>query len=69
VPSAGPSHTPVAATAAVTVANEMMLINVQTGKRLAIAEGGGMSTENNVRALQFTCDSDPSRRWTLPAKL
>jgi cytolethal distending toxin subunit A len=47
----------------------MMLINVQTGKRLAIAEGGGMSTENNVRALQFTCDSDPSRRWTLRAKL
>ena len=24
---------------------------------------GGRSTENNVNALQFTCDSDPSRRW------
>ena len=38
-----------------------MLINVQTGKCLTIA--GGRSTENNVNALQFTCDSDPSRRW------
>jgi cytolethal distending toxin subunit A len=47
----------------------MMLINVQTGKGLTIAGGGGVSTENNVRALQFTCDSDPSRRWTLRAKL
>ncbi|MBW4641882.1 MAG: RICIN domain-containing protein [Goleter apudmare HA4340-LM2] len=23
------------------------------------------STENNVEALQFNCDSDPSRRWTI----
>jgi cytolethal distending toxin subunit A len=28
-----------------------------------------MSTDNNVRALQFTCDTDPSRRWTLRLKL
>ncbi len=41
----------------------VMLINVQTGKCLTIA--GGVSTENNVTALQFTCDSHPSRRWRL----
>jgi cytolethal distending toxin subunit A len=41
--------------------------NVQTGKCLTIA--GGVSTENNVTALQFECDSHPSRRWTLRAKL
>jgi len=43
--------------------NQVMLINVQTGKCLTIA--GGVSTENNVTALQFTCDSHPSRRWRL----
>jgi cytolethal distending toxin subunit A len=37
------------------------LINVQTGKCLTIA--GGESTQNNVPALQFTCDNHPSRRW------
>lgn len=42
-----------------------MFINVQTGKCLTIA--GGVSTENNVPALQFTCDSHPSRRWTINA--
>jgi cytolethal distending toxin subunit A len=41
-------------------AGEVMLINVQTAKCLTIA--GGVSTENNVEALQFDCDSDPSRR-------
>jgi cytolethal distending toxin subunit A len=35
--------------------------NVQTGKCLTIA--GGVSTDNNVTALQFDCDSHPSRRW------
>jgi cytolethal distending toxin subunit A len=45
------------------IANELMLINAKTGKCLTIA--GGVSTENNVTALQFNCDSDPSRRWTL----
>ncbi len=35
--------------------------NVQTGKCLTIA--GGRSTDNNVTALQFDCDSDPSRTW------
>lgn len=42
---------------------ELMLENAKTGKCLTIA--GGVSTENNVDALQFDCDADPSRRWTL----
>ncbi len=46
-----------------TVANELMLVNAKTGKCLTIA--GGVRTDNNVEALQFDCDSDPSRRWTL----
>ena len=37
--------------------------NVQTGKCLTIA--GGESTDNNVVALQFNCDSHPSRTWKL----
>ena len=37
--------------------------NVQTNKCLTIA--GGVSTDNNVRALQFDCDSHPSRTWTI----
>jgi cytolethal distending toxin subunit A len=37
--------------------------NVQTGKCLTIA--GGVSTDNNVIALQFNCDSDPSRTWRI----
>ena len=41
--------------------------NVQTNKCLTIA--GGVSTANNVTALQFNCDADPSRRWTLRLKL
>ena len=45
------------------IANELMLVNAKTGKCLTIA--GGMSTDNNVTALQFDCDSHPSRRWTL----
>ena len=40
--------------------------NVQTGKCLTIA--GGVSTENNVTALQFDCDSDLSRHWTITLK-
>ena len=48
---------------AATLTNELLLINVQTGKCLTIA--GGVSTENNVEALQFNCDSDPSRRWRI----
>jgi cytolethal distending toxin subunit A len=49
------------------VANEVMLINAKTGKCLTIA--GGVSTDNNVPALQFDCDSDLSRRWTIRLKL
>ena len=43
----------------------VMLINAQTGKCLTIA--GGRSTDNNVTALQFNCDSDPSRSWSIKA--
>jgi cytolethal distending toxin subunit A len=45
------------------IANELMLVNAKTGKCLTIA--GGVSTDNNVEAVQFDCDSDPSRRCTL----
>ena len=45
----------------------VMLVNAQTGKCLTIA--GGRSTDNNVTALQFNCDSDLSRRWTIRLKL
>ena len=46
------------------IGNEpVMLINAQTGKCLTIA--GGRSTDNNVTALQFDCDSDPSRTWRI----
>ncbi len=37
--------------------------NPQTGKCMTVA--GGRSKENNVRLVQFTCDTDPSRRWRL----
>jgi cytolethal distending toxin subunit A len=40
---------------------------VQTNKCLTIA--GGVSTDNNVGALQFNCDTDLSRRWTIRLKL
>jgi hypothetical protein len=43
----------------------VMLINAQTGKCLTIA--GGRSTANNVTALQFDCDGDPSRSWNINA--
>lgn len=45
------------------IASELMLVNAKTGKCLTIA--GGSSTDNNIEAVQFDCDSDPSRRWTL----
>ncbi|WP_414572460.1 RICIN domain-containing protein [Nostoc sp. CCY 9925] len=48
---------------AATPTNDLMLINVQTGKCLTIA--GGVSTQNNVEALQFDCDNDPSRTWRI----
>ncbi|KAM3090398.1 RICIN domain-containing protein [Phormidesmis sp. 146-35] len=54
---------PFSVSLAATPANELMLINVQTNKCLTIA--GGRSTENNVEAVQFDCDSDPSRRWRI----
>src|SRR5262245_28891334 len=45
--------------------HRVMLVNAQTGKCLTIA--GGRSTDNNVTALQFDCDGDPSRSWNLDA--
>ena len=56
-----------AVTQATPVLNEVMLVNGKTGKCLTIA--GGVSTDNNVQALQFDCDSDPSRTWTIRLKL
>jgi hypothetical protein len=52
-----------AVTYAAPVTNEVMLVNAKTGKCLTIA--GGTSAANNVESVQFDCDSDPSRRWTL----
>lgn len=49
--------------AAVPTSNAFMLVNAGTGKCLTIA--GGVSTANNVHALQFNCDAHPSRRWRL----
>jgi phosphoribosylanthranilate isomerase len=49
--------------AAVWAASNVQLVNWQTGKCLTIA--GGVSTENNVVALQYTCDTHPSRYWAL----
>lgn len=48
---------------AAAIGAEVMLVNAQTNKCLTIA--GGVSTENNVETVQFNCDADPSRRWTL----
>ena len=56
-----------AVTYAAPVTNELMLVNAKTGKCLTIA--GGVSTDNNVPALQFNCDTDLSRRWTIRLKL
>jgi len=44
-------------------ADEVMLVNAQTGKCLTIA--GGVSTDNNVTAVQYNCDTHPSRRWRM----
>jgi hypothetical protein len=40
---------------------------VRTDKCVTIA--GGVSTNNNVTAVQFTCDNDLSRRWIIRLKL
>ena len=45
------------------IADEMMLLNAKTGKCLTIA--GGTSPANNLTAVQFDCDGDPSRGWFL----
>lgn len=54
--AASPTH-------ADSASQKAMLVNTQTGKCLTIA--GGVSTENNVEALQFDCDNDPSRTWRM----
>ena len=54
-------------TQAAPVNQEVMLVNVKTGKCLTIA--GGTSSENNIEGLQFDCDSDSSRTWTIRLKL
>jgi cytolethal distending toxin subunit A len=51
----------------VTGGNIYQTRNIQTNKCLTIA--GGVSTANNVIGLQFNCDSDLSRRWTIRLKL
>ncbi|UZJ29347.1 RICIN domain-containing protein [Streptomyces endophytica] len=43
------------------ISGTFQLINAQTGKCATVA--GGVSTDNNVRLVQFNCDSHPSRRW------
>ncbi|MUI14675.1 hypothetical protein GJV26_19745 [Massilia dura] len=45
------------------VTNEVMLVNAKTGKCATIA--GGVSTDDNVTALQFDCDDHPSRTWRI----
>jgi cytolethal distending toxin subunit A len=52
-----------AVTYAAPVPNEVMLINVKTGKCLTIE--GGVLADNNRAIVQFDCDGDPSRRWML----
>ncbi|MEV6007682.1 RICIN domain-containing protein [Streptomyces sp. NPDC051976] len=44
---------------------DYQLVNVQTGKCATVA--GGVSTDNNVPLVQFTCDSHPSRHWFIAA--
>ncbi len=45
------------------VPNEVMFVNVKTGKCVTVA--GGVSTDNNVQSVQFDCDSHPARRWMM----
>ena len=43
--------------------HQLMIVNAKTGKCLTIA--GGVSTKNNVEAVQYDCDEDPSRTWRI----
>ncbi|WP_190092740.1 RICIN domain-containing protein [Streptomyces melanogenes] len=43
------------------ITGNFQLVNAETGKCATVA--GGVSTENNVRLVQFDCDSHPSRHW------
>jgi Ricin-type beta-trefoil lectin domain-like len=44
------------------VGDVVHLVNVNSGRCLTIAGG---STANNAAAVQFACDTHPSRRWTI----
>jgi hypothetical protein len=63
-PSASSVATPVATSQpspGQQIANRrLMLVNAKTGKCLTVR-----GTGYNVEAMQFDCDGDPSRRWTL----
>src|SRR3954453_11736565 len=59
----GLSCFPAAVSHAASLNHPVMLVNDKTGKCLTIA--GGETTANNVDAVQFNCDSDPSRSWML----
>ncbi|MEV6551326.1 RICIN domain-containing protein [Streptomyces sp. NPDC051597] len=45
------------------ISGDYQLVNAQTGKCATVA--GGVSTENNVRLVQYNCDTHPSRRWSI----
>ncbi|MFF1496653.1 RICIN domain-containing protein [Streptomyces sp. NPDC058304] len=45
------------------ISGTFQLVNAQTGKCATVA--GGVSRENNLPLVQFTCDTHPSRRWFL----
>ena len=44
-----------------------MLVDGKTGRCLTIA--GGTLPDNNIPGVQFDCDSDTSRTWTIRLKL
>jgi cytolethal distending toxin subunit A len=44
-------------------AEDVSLVNVKTNKCLTIE--GGTSAANNLRAVQFECDLDLSRKWAM----
>lgn len=63
VSSAEASPLPQSSKAQLIVNHALMLVNAKTDKCLTIA--GGVSTDNNVEAVQFDCDGDTSRTWRL----
>ncbi|MCX5149801.1 RICIN domain-containing protein [Streptomyces sp. NBC_00320] len=45
------------------ISGTFQLVNAQTGKCATVA--GGVSPANNLQLVQFTCDTHPSRRWSI----